>query len=153
MVAGADAHPDPGRRYWAAVISGFGYVMFGLFAGITTAFVSLAPAILIEAVAGLALIAAFTGSALAAFSDEKSRLAAAVTFLAAASGMSLFGVSGAFWGLRGGHARAGAYWRQARLTFISGFHNRQNSSRNSVLISAHTGMFPQVDHLPADAET
>ena len=63
---------------------------------------SLAPVILIEAVAGLALVAAFSGSAVAAFKEETTRPAAAVTFLAAASGMSLFGISGAFWGLIAG---------------------------------------------------
>jgi len=102
MLAGEEAGPDRDKRYTAAVVCGFGYVIFGLFAGLTTAFVSLAPAILIEAVAGLALIAAFSGAAVAAFKEEETRAAAAVTFLASASGMSVFGISGAFWGLLGG---------------------------------------------------
>ncbi len=42
MCAGEDAHPDPKRRYWAAVIGGLGYVIFGLLAGVVTAFVALA---------------------------------------------------------------------------------------------------------------
>ena len=50
----------------------------------------------------LALIAAFSASAVAAFSDAETRPAAAVTFLATASGMSLFDISGTFWGLLGG---------------------------------------------------
>lgn len=102
MLAGEEAGPDRDKRYTAAVICGLGYVVFGLFAGLTTAFVSLAPAILIEAVAGLALIAAFSGAAVAAFKEDETRAAAAVTFLASASGMSVFGISGAFWGLLGG---------------------------------------------------
>jgi len=53
-------------------------------------------------VAGLALVAAFSGSVVAAFKEEATRPAAAVTFLAAASGMTLFGISGAFWGLLAG---------------------------------------------------
>ncbi|HCL67173.1 MAG TPA: benzoate transporter [Rhizobium sp.] len=102
MCAGEDAHPDPGKRYWAAIIAGIGYVILGLAAGAVTAFVSLAPPILIQAVAGLALIAAFSGSAVAAFKDAETREAAAVTFLITASGVTFAGISGAFWGLVAG---------------------------------------------------
>ena len=104
MIAGEEAGPDREKRYVAAIVCGLGYVVFGLFAGLTTAFVSLAPSILIEAVAGLALFGAFTASAVASFKHEETRMAAAVTFLASASGMSLFGISGAFWGLLAGGA-------------------------------------------------
>lgn len=102
MCAGEDSHPDRGRRYWTAVIAGFGYIVFGLAAGLVTAMVSLAPGILIEAVAGLALIGAFSASAKAAFENPEAREAAAVTFLLTASGISLLGVSGAFWGIVAG---------------------------------------------------
>ena len=102
MCAGPDAHPDPVRRYWAAIVAGIAYVVFGLLAGAVTAFVGLAPPILIEAVAGLALIAAFSGSAMAAFHEPSTREAAAITFLVTASGVSFAGISGAFWGLLGG---------------------------------------------------
>lgn len=102
MCAGPDAHPDPARRYWAALISGIGYVIFGLLAGAVTAFVALAPPILIQAVAGLALVGAFSSSAMAAFQPQESREAAAITFLVTASGVSFAGISGAFWGLVAG---------------------------------------------------
>ncbi len=102
MCAGEDAHPDPARRYWAAIIGGIGYVVLGLLAGAVTAFVSLAPPILIQAVAGLALIGAFSGSAVGAFREPETREAAAVTFLITASGVSFAGISGAFWGLVAG---------------------------------------------------
>ena len=102
MCAGDDAHPDPAKRYWAAIIGGVGYVILGLLAGAVTAFVSLAPPILIQAVAGLALIGAFSGSAVAAFREQGTREAAAVTFLITASGVSFAGISGAFWGLVAG---------------------------------------------------
>lgn len=102
MCAGEDAHPDPKKRYWAAIFAGGFYVLFGLLAGVITSLVSLAPSILIEAVAGLALIGAFSGSAVAAFRDEGSREAAAVTFLVTAAGLTFYGISGAFWGLLAG---------------------------------------------------
>ena len=111
MCAGEDAHPDPARRYWAAAWAGLFYVAFGLMAGATVAFVSLAPAVLIEAVAGVALFGAFTGAATAAFERPEARLASGTTFLATASGMSLLGVSGAFWGLVGG---AAIWWLTVR---------------------------------------
>jgi benzoate membrane transport protein len=104
MCAGEDAHSDRSRRYWAAIVAGVAYVVLGLFAGAVTAFVALAPKILIEAVAGLALIGAFSGSVMGAFRDAESREAAAVTFLTAASGVSFGGISGAFWGLLAGGA-------------------------------------------------
>lgn len=104
LCAGEDAHPDPRRRYWAAAFMGFASVVLGLAAGAAVAVVSLAPTILIKAVAGLALIGALTSSATAAFAAPDAREAAAVTFLTTASGVSFFGISGAFWGLLAGLA-------------------------------------------------
>ncbi|WP_029873258.1 benzoate/H(+) symporter BenE family transporter [Rhizobium leguminosarum] len=102
MCAGQDAHTDPKRRYWASLIAGVGYIILGLLAGAVTAFVALAPSILIEAVAGLALVGAFSSSAMSAFQAPDSREAAAITFLVTASGVSFGGISGAFWGLIAG---------------------------------------------------
>lgn len=114
MCAGGDAHTDPARRYWAAIVAGVGYIVIGLLAGAVTAFVALSPPILIQSVAGLALIGAFSGSAVAAFQAPETREAAAVTFLVTASGISILGISGAFWGLIAGVAMLGlvrAAWR------------------------------------------
>lgn len=113
MCAGGDAHPDPAKRYWAAVNAGVFYVIFGLAAGAVTAFVALAPPILIQAVAGLALVSAFAGSALNAFREAESREAAAVTFLVTASGVTFGGISGAFWGLVAGSLMMGLTRRVA----------------------------------------
>ena len=82
--------------------STFTYVIFGLLAATVTAFVGLAPPILIQAVAGLALVAAFSGYAMSAFKEPETREAAAVTFLVTASGVTFAGISGAFWGLLAG---------------------------------------------------
>ena len=114
LCAGADAHPDPARRYWAAVVNGVAYILFGLCAGAVTAFVGAAPPVLIEAVAGLALLGAFGSALLAAMSDAADREAAVVTFLVTASGISFFGIGGAFWGLlAGGAVLALTRWRAA----------------------------------------
>ncbi|MEL6750480.1 MAG: benzoate/H(+) symporter BenE family transporter, partial [Pseudomonadota bacterium] len=89
-----------------AVVNGAAYIVIGLTAGASVAFVSLAPPVLIEAVAGLALVFAFVAAAQTAFADERLRAAGAVTFLAAASGITIVGISGAFWGLLAGIAMA-----------------------------------------------
>ncbi len=104
LCAGPDAHPDRTRRYWATVVSGTGYILYGLLAGAATAFIAASPPLLIEAVAGLALLGAFGGAIAGAVADPKGREAALVTFLVAASGLTWFGVSGAFWGLIAGGA-------------------------------------------------
>jgi benzoate membrane transport protein len=107
LCAGPDAHPDPRRRYWAAAVAGAGYILLGLLAGAATAAVRAAPPVLIEAVAGLALLGAFAGALLGAVQAPEDREAAVITFLVAASGLTLFGIGGAFWGLiAGGAVRA-----------------------------------------------
>ncbi|WP_308194838.1 benzoate/H(+) symporter BenE family transporter [Micromonospora sp. R77] len=62
----------------------------------------LSPPILVEAVAGLALLAALAGAVSAAVAAPDTREAAVVTFVVTASGVSLLGVGGAFWGLLAG---------------------------------------------------
>src|SRR5690606_2645960 len=76
LCAGRDADPDPRRRYWAAVVAVVVYFRFGLCAGAATAFISAPPPILIEAVAGLALLGAFGASLMGAVSETRQREAA-----------------------------------------------------------------------------
>ncbi|MEO3779966.1 benzoate/H(+) symporter BenE family transporter [Micromonospora sp. B11E3] len=99
LAAGPDAHPAPERRWVASVTAGVGLALLGLTAGVATALVLLSPPVLIEAVAGLALLAALAGAVSAAVADPDAREAAVVTFVVTASGVSLLGVGGAFWGL------------------------------------------------------
>jgi benzoate membrane transport protein len=104
ICAGPDAHPDPKRRYIAAVTSGAAYVAMGILAPFAAGFITASPPILIEAVAGLALFGAFGSSTLAFLSAPKERDAALVTFVTTASGFSVFGIGAAFWGLVAGGA-------------------------------------------------
>jgi benzoate membrane transport protein len=99
MCASPDAHPDPDRRYVAAVIGGVGYILLAALAGIATVLVVNSSPILIEAVAGLALLGAFASATAGALEVEQDRLPAMATLLATASGLSLFGIGPAFWGL------------------------------------------------------
>ncbi|MGC4877441.1 benzoate/H(+) symporter BenE family transporter [Micromonospora sp. DT43] len=104
LAAGPDAHPDPERRWVASVTAGVGLALLGLGAGVATALVAVAPPILIEAVAGLALLGALATALAAAVTDPATREAAVVTFVVTASGVTLIGVGGAFWGLVAGCA-------------------------------------------------
>jgi len=118
LCAGPDAHPDPGRRYLAAVFSGVGYILFTAIAGVTASLVVSSPPILIQAVAGLALIGAFGGALMGAVQDETGRIPALVTFLVTASGLSFAGIGSPFWGLLIGgllHVLYGA-WPISRKT-------------------------------------
>jgi len=114
ICANPDAHPDPARRYWAAVVAGALYAAFGLMAGGVVALAALAPPLVLGAVAGLALIGALTGALAGALAEEDMREPAILTVLVAASGLTLLGISGAFWGLVAGAALiAWQRWRRA----------------------------------------
>lgn len=102
MCAGPEAHPDPARRWMAACANGFGYMAWALFAGVAAAAVALAPPVLIQAVAGLALLGSMSGALQGAVADERLRVPAVLCFVTCASGLSVFGVGAAFWGLLAG---------------------------------------------------
>ena len=104
MMAGDDAGRNRSRRYWAAMVSGIAYMGLAFLAEPAAKLASIAPAALIVGVAGLALIPALVASLSAAFSEPKQLEAPALTFLIAASGMTLMGISGAFWGIVAGAA-------------------------------------------------
>ncbi len=69
--------------------------------------VQAAPPLLIETVAGLALLSPLAASLRIAMDDENDREAAIVTFVVAASGLTIAGIGGAFWGLIAGGAIMG----------------------------------------------
>lgn len=102
LCAGPDAAADPKRRWLAAVVGGTGYVVIGAVATLAAALAAAAPPVLIQAVAGLALIGAFGNALNAALARPEEREAALVTFLVTASGLSFGGIGAAFWGLLAG---------------------------------------------------
>jgi benzoate membrane transport protein len=99
-----EAHPDPARRWIASLANGIAYVVIALTASFATAFVTASPPLLIEAVAGLALLGSLASALSSALVREDHRLPAIVTFVTTASGVSFFGIGGAFWGLLAGGA-------------------------------------------------
>ena len=102
LMASAEAHPDPTRRWIAPVASGAAYLLLGLAASLAASFVVASPPILIEAVAGLALLPSLVSALSSSLSNEQTRLPAIVTFVTTASGVTIGGIGGAFWGLLAG---------------------------------------------------
>ncbi|MGJ6963661.1 benzoate/H(+) symporter BenE family transporter [Streptosporangium sp. G11] len=102
LSAGPDADPDPARRWIASVTSGVSMIVLGIGSGLATALVLLSPPLLVEAVAGLALLGALASAIASAVTDPEGREAAAVTFVVTASGLTFLGVGAAFWGLVAG---------------------------------------------------
>jgi benzoate membrane transport protein len=113
LAAGPDAHPDPARRWIASVSGGVAYLLLGLTAGLATALIAVAPPLLIEAVAGLALIGALGAAIAAALADAERREAAIVTFVVSASSISALGISAPFWGLVAGILYLALQWKPA----------------------------------------
>ncbi len=99
---GREAHEDPARRYVAAVAAGVFYLLTGVFGATVGALFAAFPRELVMAVAGLALLNTIGGGLAAAVRDDAEREPALVTFLVTASGVTLFGVGSAFWGLVAG---------------------------------------------------
>ena len=109
-----EAHEDPSRRYLASVAAGSFYLVLGVFGAAVGALFAAFPKELVLAIAGLALFGTIAGGLTTAMREEKEREPALITFLITASGISLFGVGSAFWGLIGGAIALMAFaWRKA----------------------------------------
>ncbi|NJL38150.1 MAG: benzoate/H(+) symporter BenE family transporter [Leptolyngbyaceae cyanobacterium SM1_4_3] len=99
---GREAHEDPAKRYVAAVSAGIFYLIIGLFGGTVSSVFAAFPQELVLAIAGLALLGTIGNGLITALTQEKEREPALITFLVTASGVTLFGVGSAFWGLVAG---------------------------------------------------
>ncbi|MCL6416112.1 benzoate/H(+) symporter BenE family transporter [Aestuariirhabdus sp. Z084] len=96
---GKDADPDPNKRYQASMWAGGFYLLTGVFGATVVGLFNAFPNELVMAIAGLALLATIGSSLSTALQGESKREAALITFLITASGVSLFGIGSAFWGL------------------------------------------------------
>lgn len=102
LAAGDEAGPDKNRRWIAAFSAGWAYLVLAALSAALVTVVVAAPRGVIETVAGLALMSTFIGSISAAFAQLEERVAAGITFLLAASGLSFGGIGAAFWALLAG---------------------------------------------------
>ncbi|HDV9053408.1 TPA: benzoate/H(+) symporter BenE family transporter, partial [Escherichia coli] len=97
-----EAHPDKDQRWLAAAVAGIFYLIAGLFGSAITGMMAALPVSWIQMLAGLALLSTIGGSLYQALHNERERDAAVVAFLVTASGLTLFGIGSAFWGLIAG---------------------------------------------------
>lgn len=78
------------------------YLIAGLFGSAITGMMAAPARKLDQMLAGLALLSTIGGSLYQALHNERERDAAVVAFLVTASGLTLFGIGSAFWGLIAG---------------------------------------------------
>jgi len=88
-------------RYAAAIVTGFLWMLFGMFAPMATALSRILPGSLVDLLAGLALLQVLGDSFAAAFGSN-FRVGALFTFLITISGVQLFNIGAPFWGLLAG---------------------------------------------------
>ena len=99
---GREAHEDPRRRYVASAAAGVFYIVVGLLGGAVVGLIAAFPKALVLAVAGFALLGTIGSGLAVAMKDDSQREAALITFLVTASGLTLWGVGAAFWGVVAG---------------------------------------------------
>ncbi len=99
MCSNQDSHPDPAQRYWSAVMAGVFYCLFGIFAVAITGFAIHADPLLMGTLTGIALIGVMANATSAALEVPAEREAAILTFAITASGVTVFGLGAAVWGL------------------------------------------------------
>jgi benzoate membrane transport protein len=102
LAAGPEAGEDRSRRWTASVSAGVVLVLLGIASAAFSTLVLVAPAGVVPAVAGLALLGVLAASLQAALSEPDERVPAVVVFATAASGIAVAGVSAAFWALVAG---------------------------------------------------
>ena len=86
------------QRYMAGVIFGLLAILFGLFAPFTTGLGLVLPAVFINLLGGLAMLAVLRGAFTTAFGGPHA-LGALVSFLVTLSGIAFLNVGAPFWGL------------------------------------------------------
>lgn len=112
MCSNEDSHPNRDQRYWSAVMAGVFYCLFGVFAVAITGFAAHADPMLMGTLTGVALIGVMANATFAALEVPAEREAAILTFAITASGITVFGLGAAVWGLLAGGI---AYWVTTRL--------------------------------------
>lgn len=107
ICTGPDAHPNPDRRWQVGVLYAGFYLALAVFAPALVRIFLALPAEVIASVTGLALIPALIGAVESMMADRRDRDPAIVTFLATGSGLILWGLGSAFWGLVAGFVALG----------------------------------------------
>ncbi len=107
ICSGEDTHPDPEKRWPTSLFYGGFYLVLAVTGAALVSLMLAMPAAFIATVAGLALVGPLTGALTGAMAEPDTHLPAVITFAVTASGLSLFGIGSAFWGLAAGLAVLG----------------------------------------------
>lgn len=99
ICTGRESHKNPERRYISGIFCGLFYLLFGLFGASIAGLILALPKEFIAAIAGLALLSAMANGLSSAVKSEQHRESALITFMVTASGITIFGIGSAFWGL------------------------------------------------------
>ncbi|WP_280138068.1 benzoate/H(+) symporter BenE family transporter [Ancylobacter rudongensis] len=102
ICTGPDAHPDPAKRWLATPFYALSYVVLAGFGAGAVALIATLPRELVATFAGLALLGPLVNALASAMGDTAKRFPAVLTLAVTASGLSLFGLGSAFWGLAAG---------------------------------------------------
>jgi len=102
ICTGPHAHEDRSKRYTAAVWCGIFYGVAGVFGATLAALFAALPKELVLSIAALALFGSIINGLSIAMSEVKEREAALITFMVTASGLTLFSIGSAFWGIVAG---------------------------------------------------
>jgi benzoate membrane transport protein len=102
ICTGPDTHPDPAKRWMVGPFYALSYLIFAAFSAALIGLIAALPPELIKTVAGLALMGAFAGALSSALSESAKIFPAILTLAVTASGLTLFGIGSAFWGLLAG---------------------------------------------------
>ncbi|MFM7343833.1 MAG: benzoate/H(+) symporter BenE family transporter [Tagaea sp.] len=114
ICTGPDTHPDKDKRWIAGLWYAGYYIVLAAFGAALVALLASMPKALIATFAGLGLVGALQGALTGALKEESERFPAVLTLAVTASGISLFGVGAAFWGLIAGIAALAAQSYRAR---------------------------------------
>ncbi|MBX8597499.1 benzoate/H(+) symporter BenE family transporter [Pseudomonas cichorii] len=97
-----NAHEDKSKRYTAAVWCGIFYGVAGVFGATLAALFAAFPKELVLSIAALALFGSLINGLTVAMNEPKEREAALITFMVTASGLTLFSIGSALWGIVAG---------------------------------------------------
>lgn len=102
ICTGEDAHPERAKRWIVGLLYAGFYLLLALFSPALVRLFLALPTPVVAALTGLALIPAFVAAVEAMLAPHDARDPVLLTFLATASGLTLFGLGSAFWGLVAG---------------------------------------------------
>lgn len=102
VCTGKEADPDPSKRYRATLFAGLCWLVIAILGSTVVTLFSAFPNALILAIAGIAMIGTIGTSLKNALDKDTEREPALITLLISSSGMSLFGLGSAFWGIIAG---------------------------------------------------